>query len=238
MTKLHKSEGDINISARRLAWQKTHIDAESQTLLDEDVRYFLKQSLSTPCLNTMRACEGIYIEDLQGRRYMDFHGNNVHQVGFGNPDVLDAVIEAGATGTPDLWPFYDAIAPLPAAIIHGENSDLLSTATVEEMAELLVARLESALPGEWILGGGWDEGAWANNLPVKGPLDTVSPDHPVVLLGRRGFGLLANSKAFSSPPGEGFRLPTMAIIGSSRISVRPWTKRPAGGSGSSRSREG
>ncbi|MEX1327815.1 MAG: aspartate aminotransferase family protein [Desulfobacterales bacterium] len=91
MTKLHKSEGDINISARRLAWQKTHIDAESQALLDEDVRYFLKQSLSTPCLNTMRACEGIYIEDLQGRRYMDFHGNNVHQVGFSNPDVIAAI---------------------------------------------------------------------------------------------------------------------------------------------------
>ncbi len=91
MTKLHKSEGDINISARRLAWQKTHVDAESQALLDEDVRYFLKQSLSTPCLNTMRACEGIYIEDLQGRRYMDFHGNNVHQVGFSNPDVIAAI---------------------------------------------------------------------------------------------------------------------------------------------------
>ena len=91
MTKLHKSEGDINISARRLAWQKTHVDAKSQALLDEDVRYFLKQSLSTPCLNTMRACEGIYIEDLQGRRYMDFHGNNVHQVGFSNPDVIAAI---------------------------------------------------------------------------------------------------------------------------------------------------
>ena len=33
----------------------------------------------------------IYIEDLQGRRYMDFHGNNVHQVGFGNPDVIAAI---------------------------------------------------------------------------------------------------------------------------------------------------
>ena len=85
MKKLHRSEGDINISARRQAWQKAHIDAESQALLDEDARYFLKQSLSTPCLNTMRACKGIYIEDLQGRRYMDFHGNNVHQVGFSNP---------------------------------------------------------------------------------------------------------------------------------------------------------
>ncbi|MBW2336125.1 MAG: hypothetical protein JRF47_05085, partial [Deltaproteobacteria bacterium] len=65
MARLHKSEGDINISPRREKWQKEHIDAESQSLLDEDARYFLKQSLSTPCLNIMRACDGIYIEDLQ-----------------------------------------------------------------------------------------------------------------------------------------------------------------------------
>jgi len=91
MSKLHQSEGDINISPRREAWQKAHIDAASQALLDEDARYFLKQSLSTPCLNAMRTCEGNYIEDLQGRRYMDFHGNNVHQVGFANPAVIAAI---------------------------------------------------------------------------------------------------------------------------------------------------
>ena len=91
MANLQQSEGDINISKHRDAWQKANIDPDSRALLDEDARYFLKQSLSTPCLNTMRRCEGIYIEDLQGRRYMDFHGNNVHQVGFGNPYVLDAI---------------------------------------------------------------------------------------------------------------------------------------------------
>lgn len=91
MPKLHKSEGDINISARRDAWQIAHIDAADRALLEEDAQYFLKQSLSTPCLNTMRACDGIYIEDSQGRRYMDFHGNNVHQVGFANPDVMAAI---------------------------------------------------------------------------------------------------------------------------------------------------
>jgi 4-aminobutyrate aminotransferase len=91
MAKPNKSEGDVNISPRRDEWQKTHIDAASRRLLDEDARYFLRQSLSTPCLNAMRTCEGIYIEDMQGRRYMDFHGNNVHQVGFANPEVIAAV---------------------------------------------------------------------------------------------------------------------------------------------------
>jgi 4-aminobutyrate aminotransferase len=91
MSEIPQTEGDINLSQQRQTWQLEHIDADSKLLLDEDEQYFLKQSLSTPCLNGMRACEGIYIEDLQGRRYMDFHGNNVHQVGFSNPDVIAAI---------------------------------------------------------------------------------------------------------------------------------------------------
>jgi len=47
--------------------------------------------LSTPCLNVLTACEGGYLEDLQGRRYLDFHGNCVHQVGFRNRRVIEAV---------------------------------------------------------------------------------------------------------------------------------------------------
>ncbi len=91
MERKHQTEGDSNISPRRTEWQRENIDGECRALLEEDARYFLRQSLSTPCLNAMRTCDGIYVEDLQGRRYMDFHGNNVHQVGFGNPDVIEAI---------------------------------------------------------------------------------------------------------------------------------------------------
>jgi len=31
--------------------------------------------------------------DSAGRRYLDFHGNAVHQVGYGNPRVVSAVVE-------------------------------------------------------------------------------------------------------------------------------------------------
>ena len=91
MTTSLKSEGDVNISPRRAEWQRDHLDDETRALLEEDDRYFLRQALSTPCVNGMRACDGIYIEDCQGRRYMDFHGNNVHQVGFANPAVIAAI---------------------------------------------------------------------------------------------------------------------------------------------------
>lgn len=88
-----RSEGDVNLSPERVAWAEKHIDAETQRWLDEDSKYFLHQSLSTPCLNVLRGCDGAHIEDLQGRRILDFHGNNVHQVGFGNPRVMQAVRE-------------------------------------------------------------------------------------------------------------------------------------------------
>jgi len=91
MDNLYQSEGDINISPQREQWQERQLNAKTRALLAQDARYFLKQSLSTPCLNTMSACDGIYIQDSQGRRYMDFHGNNVHQVGFGNPEVIAAI---------------------------------------------------------------------------------------------------------------------------------------------------
>jgi len=86
-----KSEGDLNLSARRKQWLAENLDAETKEWLEEDAKYFLHQSLSTPCLNVFKSCDGIYVEDLQGRRYMDFHGNNVHQVGFKNRRVIEAI---------------------------------------------------------------------------------------------------------------------------------------------------
>ena len=86
-----ESEGDLNLSPHRQQWLANNIDPETKAWLDEDARYFLHQSLSTPCLNVFRSCDGIWVEDLQGRRYMDFHGNNVHQVGFRNRRVIEAI---------------------------------------------------------------------------------------------------------------------------------------------------
>src|SRR5437773_3180540 len=87
------SEGDLNISPRRRAWAAENISVDTQRLLEEDAKYFLHQSLSTPCLNALRSCRGAWIEDVEGRRYLDFHGSNVHQVGFSHPRVIAAIKE-------------------------------------------------------------------------------------------------------------------------------------------------
>ena len=92
-----RSEGDINLGDARAAWQRDYIDAETRALLDEDARWFLHQALSTPCLNVVERAEGIYLIDTAGRRIMDFHGNTVHQVGYGHPRVIEAVTRQLAT---------------------------------------------------------------------------------------------------------------------------------------------
>jgi len=86
-----RTEGDINLSPHRESWQAGHLSAETMRLLDEDAACFLHQAMSTPCLNALRAAHGAWIEDVEGRRYLDFHGNNVHQIGFGHPRVIAAV---------------------------------------------------------------------------------------------------------------------------------------------------
>jgi hypothetical protein len=85
------SESDVNSSPRRTQWQHEHLDEATRALLARDSAAFLHQSVSTPCLDAIAKAEGIWIEDLAGRRYMDFHGNNVHHVGYAHPDVLAAI---------------------------------------------------------------------------------------------------------------------------------------------------
>jgi 4-aminobutyrate aminotransferase len=91
LAKPPEAEGDTNTSARRAAWSARAIGSEGRALLAADERHFLKQSVSTPCLSTIRRAEGIWIEDLDGRRYMDFHGNNVHHIGYGHPRLKAAI---------------------------------------------------------------------------------------------------------------------------------------------------
>jgi 4-aminobutyrate aminotransferase len=91
VTGAHATEGDLNITRQRAEWRRRNIDPDTARWLREDEAYFLRQALSTPCLTVLSGCEGISIQDLAGRRYMDFHGNSVHQVGFGNPRVIRAI---------------------------------------------------------------------------------------------------------------------------------------------------
>ncbi len=84
----HLTEGDINRSEARKNWIENEVDQPTRVLLEKDARYFLHQSLSTPCLDVINNCQGPYIENISGKKYLDFHGNNVHQLGFSHPKII------------------------------------------------------------------------------------------------------------------------------------------------------
>ena len=115
------AEGDVNRSPHRRAWEAAHVGAATRGWLDRDSRHFLHQSLSTPCFDALVESEGIWLTDADGRRYMDFHGNNVHQVGYRHPHVIAAVKRAL-----DTLPFSPRRFTNAAAIELAEKLDSLA----------------------------------------------------------------------------------------------------------------
>lgn len=90
-TRVQHTEGESNTSDARLNWAASNIGDHSGPLLQRDADAFMHQSLSSPCVSTIARAEGIWIEDLDGRRYMDFHGNSVHHIGYGHPRLVAAI---------------------------------------------------------------------------------------------------------------------------------------------------
>lgn len=93
MTKSERThtEGESNTSSARAQWLAQTSNPESAPLLKRDADVFLHQSLSSPCVATIAKAEGSWIEDKDGRRYLDFHGNSVHHIGYSHPKVISAI---------------------------------------------------------------------------------------------------------------------------------------------------
>ncbi|AUP80562.1 aspartate aminotransferase family protein [Flavivirga eckloniae] len=88
-----KTEGDINQTLARNTWMETQVDENTKSFLEEDARYFLHQSMSTPCLDVIKKSNQSSFFNLQGKPYLDFHGNNVHQVGYNQEELIENLIK-------------------------------------------------------------------------------------------------------------------------------------------------
>lgn len=153
------SEGDVNRSPRRARWQQAHLDDATRALLERDRRAFLHQSVSTPCLNAIRKAEGIWIEDWAGRRYMDFHGNNVHHVGYAHPRVLAAIRDQlqRLSFAPRRYACEPAVdlAEKLAAVTPGALSKVLFTTGGSDAVEVAI-KLARAATGRFKTLSFWD----------------------------------------------------------------------------------
>lgn len=153
------SESDVNLSSRRRQWQAAHLDTATRALLDRDSRAFLHQSVSTPCLNGIRKAEGIWIEDLAGRRYMDFHGNNVHHLGYAHPRVLAAIRDQldRLSFAPRRYACEPAVelAEKLAQVTPGDLSKVLFTTGGSDAVEVAI-KLARAATGRFKTCSFWD----------------------------------------------------------------------------------
>ncbi len=89
--RIEREQGDVNTTDNRRKYWERNLSDKAKKWFDEDNKYFLHQSLSTPVINVLAKARGIYIEDLDGKKYIDMHGNGVHNAGFNNPAVIEAV---------------------------------------------------------------------------------------------------------------------------------------------------
>jgi predicted amidohydrolase YtcJ len=92
--------------------------------------------------------------------------------------------------------FNDAHLHLADAGLQKLNVDLTGVKTLDEFRARVLAKVETAKPGDWILGGGWDETTWpVKVLPSRWDLDEVSGGHPVFLDRVDGHLGVANTRA-------------------------------------------
>lgn len=143
---------------------------------------------------------------IRGSRIV-FVGSNEAAAGWRGP--TSRVIDLhGATLVPGLVDSHVHIAELGRKL---ERVDLVGVASEAEAVEKVAARAAVTPKGEWILGYGWDDGAWVNRYPTITLLSERVPDHPVYLRGLHGYAVWGNRLAFE------------------RAKITPATRAPPGG---------
>ncbi len=92
--------------------------------------------------------------------------------------------------------FNDAHMHLADAGFQRLTVDLIGVKSLTEFRDRIRARLQNVGPGEWIVGGGWDQTLWpVKELPSRWDIDEVTTDHPVFLARVDGHIAVANTRA-------------------------------------------
>jgi len=98
----------------------------------------------------------------------------------------------GATLLPGLVDAHTHIVNLGTVL---EQVDMVGVETEEDAVDLVAQRAAEIPEGEWIVGYGWDDGAWADHYPDMELLTERVPNHPVLMRGLHGFAVWGNRLA-------------------------------------------
>jgi predicted amidohydrolase YtcJ len=92
--------------------------------------------------------------------------------------------------------FNDAHLHLADAGQQKLEVDMEGVKSLDEFRERVRKKVEESKPGEWIVGGGWDETLWpVKTLPTRWDLDEVAAGHPILLDRVDGHLAVANTRA-------------------------------------------
>ncbi len=92
--------------------------------------------------------------------------------------------------------FNDAHMHLASAGFEKMTVNLVGAKTLDEFRDRLRAKCDSAEPGDWVVGEGWDETLWPVKVPpTRWDVDEVCEKHPVYLARVDGHIAVANTRA-------------------------------------------
>ncbi len=110
-------------------------------------------------------------------------------------DATTVIDLQGRTVIPGL---IDCHVHFVAYALRAQEVNLDGAASLQKALGQVAARVATATPGEWIVGGGWDKNRWPpGSSPSKAVLDEVAASHPVALASKDGHTLWVNSRAIS-----------------------------------------
>lgn len=114
-----------------------------------------------------------------------YHGSKTKTVDLGGRFVMPGI--------------NDAHTHLGEAGREKMNVDLVGAKSLEEMKARIAAKVKTAAPGEWIVGGGWDHTKWAGQkLPTREDIDSVTGGRPAYFDRVDGHIAVANSAALKA----------------------------------------
>jgi predicted amidohydrolase YtcJ len=95
--------------------------------------------------------------------------------------------------------FNDAHTHIASAGQQKLSVDLDGVQSLDEMLGRIKAYADTAKPGQWLLGSGWDHTKWpGKKLPTRQDLDSVTDKHPAVFYRTDGHIVVANTAALTA----------------------------------------
>ena len=99
-----------------------------------------------------RASHWSHFQDVPHDRWLHEVRNHYEETPQGlelryDPRLREAFLPKDDAAFPALWPFFDALSGLPVAAIRGDTSDILSSATLEEMRRRRPDMIVAEVPG-------------------------------------------------------------------------------------------